>query len=66
MMGTPTRANITHVIPPISKLYQAEAEQRTFFKGAINNFDVLETIMEHYSQHTRSLAVAILVINTSQ
>ena len=64
MIWTPTRANITHVIPRISKLYQAGAEQRTFFKAAINNSDVLETMMEHYSQHTRSLA--ILVINTSQ
>ena len=63
-MGTPTRANITHVIPRISKLDWAGAEQRTFFKAAINNSDVLETMMEHYSQHTRSLA--ILVINTSQ
>ena len=49
MMWTPTRANITHVIPRISNLYQAE--QRTFFKAAINNSDVLETILEHYSQH---------------
>ena len=59
MWRTPTRANITHVIPRISKLYRAE--QRTFFKAAINNSDVLETIMEHYSQHTEQ----ILVINDS-
>ena len=48
------QASIDDVDPDQGQYYSchpSSAQQRTFFKAAINNSDVLEITMEHYSEH---------------